>query len=90
MGYILACSNTAVTFAAILAIYFSSARITPFMRRLLLGLALMGAPLFWPTRSRMRRQLESVGFRVEAQRGVFRLPAGLILPSVLTEAVRPA
>jgi hypothetical protein len=53
------------------------------------GSALLGEPLYWPTRSRMRRQVEAAGFRVEAQRQVFRMPAGLILPSVLTEAVRP-
>lgn len=53
------------------------------------GSALLGEPLYWPTRSRMRRQVEAAGFRVEAQRHVFRVPAGLILPSVLTEAVRP-
>jgi ubiquinone/menaquinone biosynthesis C-methylase UbiE len=54
------------------------------------GSALLGEPLYWPTRSRMRRQVEAAGFRVEAQRRVFRVPAGLILPSVLTEAVRLA
>ena len=53
------------------------------------GSALLGEPLYWPTRSRMRRQVEAAGFRVEAQRRVFRVPAGLVLPSVLTEAVRP-
>jgi ubiquinone/menaquinone biosynthesis C-methylase UbiE len=53
------------------------------------GSALLGEPLYWPTRSRMRRQVEAAGFRIEAQRHVFRVPAGLILPSVLTEAVRP-
>jgi ubiquinone/menaquinone biosynthesis C-methylase UbiE len=52
------------------------------------GSALFGEPLYWPTRSRMRRQVEEAGFRVEAQRRIFRLPAGLMLPSVLTEAVR--
>jgi SAM-dependent methyltransferase len=48
-----------------------------------------GQPASWPTRERMRRQVERAGFRVERQRGVFRLPAGLIMPCVLTEAVRP-
>lgn len=50
---------------------------------------LMGQPLFWPTRSRMRKQTGAAGFRVESQRSVFRLPAGMVLPSVLTVAVRP-
>jgi ubiquinone/menaquinone biosynthesis C-methylase UbiE len=53
------------------------------------GSELLGEPLYWPTRARMRRQVEAAGFRVKAQRHVFRVPAGLILPSVLTEAVRP-
>jgi len=52
------------------------------------GSAIMGEPLFWPTRRRMHRQVVEAGFRVEAQRPVFRVPAGLVLPSVLTEAVR--
>jgi ubiquinone/menaquinone biosynthesis C-methylase UbiE len=50
---------------------------------------MMGQPLFWPTRSRMRKQTAAAGFRVESQRKVFRVPAGMILPSVLTVAVRP-
>ena len=53
------------------------------------GSRMMGQPLFWPTRSRMRKQTVAAGFRVESQRKVFRLPAGMILPSVLTVAVRP-
>ena len=54
-----------------------------------LGSRLGGQPLYWPTRARMRQQVEAAGFRVEAQRHVFRVPAGLILPSVLTVALRP-
>jgi ubiquinone/menaquinone biosynthesis C-methylase UbiE len=53
------------------------------------GSRMIGQPLFWPTRSRMRKQTQAAGFRVESQRQVFRLPAGMILPSVLTVAVRP-
>jgi ubiquinone/menaquinone biosynthesis C-methylase UbiE len=53
------------------------------------GSRMMGQPLFWPTRSRMREQTEAAGFRIESQRQIFRLPAGVILPSVLTVAVRP-
>jgi ubiquinone/menaquinone biosynthesis C-methylase UbiE len=53
------------------------------------GSRMIGQPLFWPTRSRMRKQTQAAGFRVESQRQVFRMPAGMILPSVLTVAVRP-
>jgi ubiquinone/menaquinone biosynthesis C-methylase UbiE len=49
---------------------------------------LVGEPLRWPTRPRMRHQVESAGFRVDAQRAVFRLPAPFLLPSVLTLATR--
>ncbi|MDJ0866982.1 MAG: class I SAM-dependent methyltransferase [Myxococcota bacterium] len=48
----------------------------------------VGEPLLWPTRGRMRRQVEAAGFRVEEQRYVFRLPAALLLPTVLTVGVR--
>jgi ubiquinone/menaquinone biosynthesis C-methylase UbiE len=48
-----------------------------------------GSPLDWPTRAEMRALCEGAGFRVEAQRRVFRIPAGLSLPPVLTIAVRP-
>jgi SAM-dependent methyltransferase len=45
-------------------------------------------PLRWPTPAALRRQIEAAGFRVESQRRIFRLPAPLLLPPVLTEAVR--
>jgi ubiquinone/menaquinone biosynthesis C-methylase UbiE len=48
-----------------------------------------GQPFDWPTRAEMRVLCENAGFRVEAQRRVFRIPAGLTLPPVLTHAVRP-
>ena len=54
------------------------------------GSKLMGQPLFWPTRSRMRAQAEVAGFEVVSQRRLFRIPAGIMLPSVLTIARRPA
>jgi hypothetical protein len=38
----------------------------------------------------MRRQVEAAGFRVDSQRRIFRLPAVWTLPSVLTQATRPA
>jgi hypothetical protein len=50
---------------------------------------LLGEPLDWPTRSRMRRRLEAAGFRVERQQRLFRAPAGLMLPPVLSVGVRP-
>lgn len=50
---------------------------------------LIGQPLFWPTRSRMREQTRAAGFRVLAQHRVFRVPAGILMPSVLTVGVRP-
>jgi ubiquinone/menaquinone biosynthesis C-methylase UbiE len=53
------------------------------------GSRMVGQPLFWPTRARMRRQTRAAGFLVEAQRKVFRVPGGVMLPSVLTVAVRP-
>jgi ubiquinone/menaquinone biosynthesis C-methylase UbiE len=49
----------------------------------------MGQPFDWPTRAEMRALCERAGLRVEAQRRVFRFPAGLTLPPVLTIAMRP-
>jgi len=54
-----------------------------------LGSQLLGEPLLWPTRARLRGQVEAAGFRVESQRRVFRLPAPVLLPCVLTVASRP-
>jgi len=53
------------------------------------GPRLFGQPLTWPTRARLSRRLEAAGFQVEAQRAVFRLPAPVVLPCVLTSAIRP-
>ena len=50
--------------------------------------SLMGEPARWPTRSQMRREVETAGFRVDSQQLVLRLPATLILPSILTVASR--
>lgn len=47
---------------------------------------LAGEPATWPTQARMRRQLEEAGFRVDSQRLVLRVPATLVLPSVLSIA----
>jgi ubiquinone/menaquinone biosynthesis C-methylase UbiE len=54
-----------------------------------LGSRIVGEPFYWPTRQRMRALLETAGFRVDAQRRLYRVPAGLLLPPVLTIAVRP-
>jgi SAM-dependent methyltransferase len=51
---------------------------------------LAGEPFFWPTRARMRAQVERAGFRVLEQRFVLRLPVPVVLPTILTEAVRGA
>jgi ubiquinone/menaquinone biosynthesis C-methylase UbiE len=52
------------------------------------GSRLLGEPLYWPTRQHMRRMVESAGFRVEAQRRLYRIPFGLALPPVLTTAIK--
>jgi hypothetical protein len=54
-----------------------------------LGSRLVGQPFYWPTRRRMRELVEAAGFRVEEQQRVYRLPAGVLLPPVLTVAMRP-
>jgi hypothetical protein len=53
-----------------------------------LGSRLVGQPFYWPTRRRMRELVEATGFRVDEQQRVYRLP-GVLLPPVLTIAVRP-
>jgi ubiquinone/menaquinone biosynthesis C-methylase UbiE len=50
---------------------------------------LVGEPFYWPTRQHMCALVEAAGFRVVAQRRVYRLPAGRLFPPVLTVAVRP-
>ena len=45
-------------------------------------------PFEWPTRVRMRAQVEAAGLRLVAQRFVFRLPLPFAFPTYLTEAVR--
>jgi SAM-dependent methyltransferase len=52
------------------------------------GSQLLGEPVTWPTRRRMREQVEAAGFRVESQTRVSRIPAGLMLPPVLTVAAK--
>jgi ubiquinone/menaquinone biosynthesis C-methylase UbiE len=49
---------------------------------------LLGEPFRWPTPERLRRQIEAAGFQVASQRRIFRLPAPVLFPPVLTEAVR--
>ena len=53
-----------------------------------LGSRVFGQPFDWPTRREMRDLLARAGFRLESQRRVFRIPAGLLLPPVLTVGVR--
>jgi ubiquinone/menaquinone biosynthesis C-methylase UbiE len=53
------------------------------------GSRLLGKPVTWPTRRRMRDQVRAAGFRVTSQTRIHRIPAGLMLPPVLTVATRP-
>ena len=48
----------------------------------------LGEPLRWPTPEVLRGQIEAAGFEVVSQRRLFRLPAPVLFPPVLTEAVR--
>jgi len=57
-------------------------------RLLALGPRVLGEPFTWRTRSEMRRMVTATGFRVELQRTLFRIPAGLLFPPVLTVATR--
>ncbi len=49
---------------------------------------LVGQPFYWPTAGEMRRGVEAVGFRLQRQMRIVRLPGLLLLPT-LTCAVRP-
>jgi ubiquinone/menaquinone biosynthesis C-methylase UbiE len=55
-----------------------------------IGSRAIGQPFDWPTRAEMRELFEHAGFRVEAQRRVYRIPAGVLLPPVMTVGVRPS
>ena len=48
----------------------------------------VGQPFDWPTRVQMSASFERAGFRVVDQRRIWRLPAGLTLPPVLTVGAR--
>jgi SAM-dependent methyltransferase len=48
----------------------------------------LGEPFRWPTPGTLRRQVEAAGFEVLSQQRIFRLPAPVLFPPVLTEAVR--
>jgi len=63
--------------------------VEPMSSAMYLGSRLLGQPFYWPTRRRMRELVETAGFQVEEQQRVYRLPAGVLLPPVLTVAVRP-
>lgn len=47
-----------------------------------------GQPFRWPTRAGTRALFAAAGLEVEAQRRIRRLPAGMLLPPVLTIGVR--
>jgi ubiquinone/menaquinone biosynthesis C-methylase UbiE len=49
----------------------------------------MGQPFTWPTPARMRSMVTGAGLRVLRQDRVWRMPAGILLPPVLTVAERP-
>jgi hypothetical protein len=49
----------------------------------------LGEPAHGPTRDRMRAMVEGAGLHVDRQRLVLRVPASLVLPSILTVATRP-
>jgi ubiquinone/menaquinone biosynthesis C-methylase UbiE len=49
---------------------------------------LVGQPFYWPTPRGMRTLLSDAGFRVEGQRRLWRIPGMLLLPPVLSIAVR--
>ena len=50
---------------------------------------LAGQPFYWPTQQRMRTLLADAGFTVATQRRIWRVPAGLLFPPVLSVGVRP-
>jgi SAM-dependent methyltransferase len=51
---------------------------------------LLGEPFRWPTADDLRALLGAAGFEVAEQRRIYRIPAGLLLPPVLSIARRPA
>jgi SAM-dependent methyltransferase len=55
-----------------------------------LGSRLVGEPFYWPTREEMAGRVERAGFHVVEQTRIFRVPGGLLLPPILTRAVKPA
>jgi SAM-dependent methyltransferase len=72
-----------------LIVAFSNPRTEWLSRVLTLGSRLAGEPAHWPTRRWLRGRAEAVGFRVDAQRTVLRLPVLPAIPCVLTVATRP-
>lgn len=49
---------------------------------------LVGQPFYWPTPRGMRELLSGAGFHIEQQRRLWRIPGVLLLPAVLSVAVR--
>lgn len=60
----------------------------PVSELLHLGSRLLGEPFYWPSRAQAREWIEGAGFRIEGQHHVSRY-GGVLLPPVLTDAVRP-
>ncbi len=54
-----------------------------------IGSRVIWQPFDWPTRDEMRELFEGAGFEVESQQRVSRIPAGMLLPPVLTVGRRP-
>lgn len=54
-----------------------------------IGSRLVGEPLYWPTRRRLRASLRQAGFELAEQRRILRLPAPIAFPTFLTIAERP-
>jgi ubiquinone/menaquinone biosynthesis C-methylase UbiE len=60
----------------------------PVSELLHLASRLFGEPFYWPSGAQGRAWIERAGFRIEGQRRVARY-GGVLLPPVLTDAVRP-
>lgn len=73
-----------------LLVALASARLGVLSEVTRVGSRLLGEPLYWPTRRRLRASFEKAGFALEEQQRVFRLPAPITFPTYLSIATRPA
>ena len=73
-----------------LLVALASARLGVLSEITRVGSRLLGEPLYWPTRRRLRASIEKAGFAIEEQQRVFRLPAPFTFPTYLHIAARPA